>query len=266
MSAKRPTHAEYARTLVEARRTGTLSTVSRGDARGVAGAPFGSVVTFALVDGDPVFLISALAEHTKNLRGDARASLLVTEGDVNENPLALGRVTLVGEVTRVGPKATEGDPQHGAARQNVLDEKTKAVRAVYLEQNPDAAMYVDFADFAFYRLRVADVRYVGGFGRMSWVSADDFRAAEKDPIAPHAHGIVEHMNEDHADALVLYARCFAQKLSCEEATMISCDRYGFDMRVPGERARVRIAFPKPISTPDDARQAMIELLKVARGV
>ena len=107
------------------------------------------------------------------------------EGD----PLALARVTVLGSVVELRD-----------------DERIAALDA-YRERHPDA-FYAAFDDFRLYRLDVASVRYVGGFGRMSWVSADDHAAAEPDPLHPHAAGIVEHMNDDHADALVAYCRVF----------------------------------------------------------
>src|SRR5215510_16180182 len=69
------THAERARTLVAQISTGTLCTLALEP----EGYPYGSFVTVAFDNGDPVFLISGLAEHTKNLERDARASLLVAE-------------------------------------------------------------------------------------------------------------------------------------------------------------------------------------------
>ena len=71
-----PTHAERARTLVAQISTGTLCTLALEP----AGYPYGSFVTVAFENGAPVFLISRLAEHTKNLERDPRASLLVAEG------------------------------------------------------------------------------------------------------------------------------------------------------------------------------------------
>src|SRR5438034_1215637 len=92
-----PTHAERARTLVAQLSTGTLCTLALEP----AGYPYGSFVTVAFDNGNPVFLISRLAEHTKNLERDPRASLLVAEGGADD-PLANGRVTLVGPCTPVG--------------------------------------------------------------------------------------------------------------------------------------------------------------------
>jgi putative heme iron utilization protein len=94
-----PTHAERARTLVAQISTGTLCTL----AHELEGYHYGSFVTVAFDEGNPIFLISGLAEHTKNLERDSRASLLVAEGGA-EDPLANGRVTMLGPCTRV-----EGD-------------------------------------------------------------------------------------------------------------------------------------------------------------
>src|SRR5215213_6690866 len=92
-----PTHAERARTLVAQISTGTLCTLALEP----EGYPYGSFVTVAFDNGDPIFLISGLAEHTKNLERDPRASLLVAEGG-SADPLANGRVTMLGQCTRVG--------------------------------------------------------------------------------------------------------------------------------------------------------------------
>src|SRR5438067_547778 len=104
-----PSHAERARTLVARISTGTLCTLTQEP----NGYPYGSFVTVAFDDGNPVFLISRLAEHTKNLERDPRCSLLVTEGGAAD-PLANGRVTLLGLCTRV-----EGDS--GSARAAFFD-------------------------------------------------------------------------------------------------------------------------------------------------
>jgi len=91
-----PTHAERARTLVAQMSTGTLCTLALEP----EGYPYGSFVTVAFDAGNPIFLISGLAEHTRNLERDARASLLVAESGAAD-PLANGRVTLLGPCRRV---------------------------------------------------------------------------------------------------------------------------------------------------------------------
>ena len=237
-----PTHAERARTLAAQISTGTLSTLAFDP----EGYPYGSFVTVAFDGGNPVFLISAIAEHTRNLERDPRASLMVAEGGAAD-PLANGRVTLLGPCRRV-----EGN---GAS-----------ARAAFLATHPNSAYYADFRDFSFWKLEVTHVRYIGGYGRMSWVSKEDWRAAAPDPISPSAAGIIAHMNADHADAMVLYCQAFSKATEITSASMTAVDRYGFEMSaVTGEGPRpIRLAFAAPVSTPDDVRAALVAMVQEAR--
>jgi putative heme iron utilization protein len=238
-----PTHAERARTLVARIPTGTLCTLALEP----EGYPYGSFVTVAFDEGNPVFLISGLAEHTRNLERDPRASLLVAEGGADD-PLANGRVTMLGLCTRV-----EGDDRRA--------------RAAFLAAHPNAAYYADFRDFAFWRLRVSAIRYIGGYGRMSWITADDWQAAEADPLAPHASGAIAHMNADHADAMVLYCKAFSNATAITAATMTGVDRYGFDMSAmtPAGPRPVRVAFARPVGTPEELRATLVAMAKDARS-
>src|SRR3989475_8925 len=144
---------------------------------------------YALDDaGRPAVLISSMAMHTQNLQADPRASLLVTppglgpQREESDDPLARARLTLMGDA-RVVPPA-----------------EVSAARAAYLARHARAAYWVDFEDFAFWRLEVTDLYFVGGFAAMDWVSAAAYFAAAPDPLADVADGVVEHMNRDHADA------------------------------------------------------------------
>jgi putative heme iron utilization protein len=238
-----PTHAERARTLVAQIPTGTLCTLALEP----AGYPYGSFVTVAFDEGHPVFLISGLAEHTKNLERDPRASLLVAESGADD-PLANGRVTMLGPCTRV--------PGDGGS-----------ARHAFLAAHPNAAYYADFRDFAFWKLRVQAIRYIGGYGRMSWISEADWQIAEPDPLASSVASTVAHMNADHADALVLYCKAFSRATAVDFATMTGIDRYGFDMsaRTAEGPRTVRVAFAHPVSTPEEARAALITMVKDARA-
>jgi len=238
-----PTHAERARTLVAQISTGTLCTLALEP----EGYPYGSFVTVAFDNGDPVFLISGLAEHTKNLERDSRASLLVAERGADD-PLANGRVTLLGPCTPV-------DDDDGSAR------------AAFLHVHPNAAYYADFRDFAFWKLRVSAIRYIGGYGRMSWINLGEWQAAEPDPLAPAAASTMAHMNNDHADALVLYCKAFSNATQITSATMTGVDRYGFEMsaKTPEGPRPIRLAFAKPVSTPEEVRAALVAMAKDARS-
>ncbi len=239
-----PTFAERARTLVYLGRAGTLCTLSVRH----PGHPFGSLMPYALDrEGQPILLISTMAVHTQNLHADRRASLFVTQPDWTGDPLAGGRVTVMGEVSQLsGADAFEA-------------------RETYLARHPNASYWVDFEDFGFYRLEVADVYHVGGFAAMDWVSGEAYRAARPDPLADAVAGIIEHMNRDHPDALVTFARVLAGA-EAAEASMVAVDRLGFKLRVKsGTRLySVRIPFPGEVTTAAQARAVLIEMLRDAR--
>src|SRR6266566_3368244 len=104
------------------------------------------------------------------------------------------------------------------------------------------------------------------FAAMGWVDAADYRRSRPDPLSDAAAGIMEHMNRDHADALVAYARFFAGA-EADEASMTAVDRLGFKLhlRQGGRRWSTRVAFPREVRTADDSRGVLIEMLKQARG-
>jgi putative heme iron utilization protein len=242
-----PSHAERCRTLVASASRGSLSTVAADP----EGYPYGSVASYALDEaGNPLFFVSLMAEHTQNAIRDPRASLLVAEPvPEGADPLASGRATLLGPLAEVG------------------DDDRPSVRDRYLAANPTSAYYIDFGDFVFYRLDVQAIRYVGGYGRMSWVDPAAYAAAEPDPLAPLAAGIVEHMNTDHAQAQVLMCRHLGGRPDTTEASMSAVDRYGFEMIAagPSGRGAVRLGFPHPCSTGDEVRKAMVALVADARA-
>ncbi len=246
--AREPTHAERVRTLVRGERRGALSTVAADP----PGYPFGSVVSFGLTDdGDPLLFVSLMAEHTQNALHDPRASLLVAEPvPEGADPLARARVTLLGLLAPI-----DDDAARVVARER------------YLEANPAASYYIDFGDFTFLRLTVDHVRYVGGYGRMSWVDLADYRTSTADPLVDAAAGIIEHMNADHAASQVLFCRHFAKLADTVSATMSAVDRYGFDLVAVSDahRTAVRLAFPDECVTGDEVRRAMVAMVAEARA-
>ena len=154
MTEPRRSPAAQARTLVAGGRTAALATT------GADGAAWASLVLYAaLEDGTPVLCLSTLAEHGRNVQRDPRASLLIAAAPVTGDPLEASRVTLAGRL----------EPPQG-----------EAARAAYEAVSPAAGGYGAFADFSYYCLRVERVRWVGGYGRMASVSAEEYRAAQPD--------------------------------------------------------------------------------------
>ena len=237
-----PSLAERARTLAALGRIGSLSTHSRK----LPGFPFGSMMPYAADDrGRPVFLISSMAMHTQNLRQDSRASLLITQPDVSGDPLGAARLTVMGAVAEV-PAAE--------------------VRDLYLSRYENARYWQDYPDFAYFRLEVSAVYFIGGFGVMGWIAAEDYAVARPDPLAEAAPGILQHMNADHADGLVEIARRFAGE-AADKAVMTAVDRLGFHLRLEsGERIHGRrVAFLREVATTDDARRVLVEMVREARS-
>ncbi len=148
--ARRP---RAARELVEQRGVGILATISSR----LAGYPYASLTNYAVDDhGRPLFLFSTLAVHTCNLLEEPKASLLVFEEEALQDPLSAARVNVMGTVSVVAGSETE------------------AARATYLRRHPSSSLYIDFGDFALYRMTITDIYLIAGFGEMGWVAAADY--------------------------------------------------------------------------------------------
>lgn len=242
--APRRSAGEEARTILSGTTIGTLATLSED------GSPWASVVAFGtLVDGSPVLALSRLAEHGRNVAADQRASIAVT-APVMGDPLDSGRVTLAGRLIQ-----PEGD------------NAVRAARAAYVAAVPAAPAFIDFGDFTTWVLKVERVRWVGGYGRMDSTTAEAYSAASPDPVAPNVPRAVQHLNDDHADALLDMAQALGGHPDAVVATCTSADRYGLDLVVKTPRGTTitRVGFSKPIHEPDGLRSATVELARRARG-
>jgi heme oxygenase (biliverdin-IX-beta and delta-forming) len=249
VTAPRLSPAEEARTLVAATNVAGLATVTAD------GDPWASLVTYGALDnGAPVLCLSHLAEHGRNLAGDPRASLVITQGNGRPDPLAAARVTLAGRAERAIDPAT-----------------LAAARTAHLAGVPAASTYVDFSDFSLWVLHVERVRWVGGYGRMDSASGAAYARAAPDPIAMSAASAITHLNDDHADALLLIAQALGGYPDATAAQCSGLDRRGIDLAVhtrlatapavddslpyaptPGsnpERSDSRSARTRPCSTP-----------------
>jgi putative heme iron utilization protein len=78
--------------------------------------------------------------------------------------------------------------------------------------------------------------------------------------------ICNHMNEDHADAVLLYAQVFAEVQEATSAQMLSIDAQGMDLiaQVNGEAQPVRIKFDHVLAEAEDAHQTLIAMVKQAK--
>jgi len=240
--AARLPFAEEARSLVACSGGyGVLSTV------GADGHPGGSVVGFAVGDdGRPVFSFSTLSSHTREVAADGRVSLTVLAAGFQA--AGDGRVSLVGEVGRL----EEGSPEAAAARD------------AYLKAHP-SAFWVDFGDFAWYRMRsLKTVRLVGGFARAGSVSGDEYLAAREDPVMPFSAPVCGHMNADHADANVAMVKA-SVGLTVQTATFASIDRLGANVQVTrdGQAFKLRLPWLAPVEDRKGVKDAIVAMTRAA---
>ncbi|MDO9354765.1 MAG: pyridoxamine 5'-phosphate oxidase family protein [Solirubrobacteraceae bacterium] len=230
--------AEEARTLVDSQIAGSLASLSDD------GTPWASIVTYgATAKGEPVLVLSSMAEHGRNLQREPRCSIVIAEPvEDGVDPLDRARVTLAGRIVDV-----DGE------------EADSAIEA-HAENFPHARAYARYGDFTTYVLKVERVRWVGGFARMGTVEAADYAAAEPDPTWPGVADARAHLNADHADALVLWARTLGGYDDAATATCEAIDRYGVDLKVvtPRGPASARVAFAEPVAAPVGLRAAPLE--------
>lgn len=269
-AARTPSHAERCRTLFMRARYAVLSTLTRDPKP----FPFGSLVSIACDDdGSPLLLLSDLAEHSQNLHVSSAASILAIS-DSTAIPLADGRAAAQRSSDGTSTSAGARDPLAlpratllGACARITDELLARNARDTFLAHHPEATAYATFKDFAMYRLVPEGLRYVGGFGRMSWVEAADYRRARPDPLAASEATMIAHMNDDHPDSVLAYARAYGHIEDATRAFITVIDRYGFDLLAvtPDGERRVRIPFSAEVHSTDGARRALIELVRDARA-
>jgi putative heme iron utilization protein len=188
-----------------------------------------------------VFLISRLAEHTANIDADSRASLLVHESGADIQ--AASRLTLVGDAARV-------------------DTGLDALQARYLNFFPDAENLLALGGFAFYRIEPVQLRFIGGFGDIRWISAASY-SPPANTLDEQEPAIIAHMNADHAHNVRDYCRHFRQQDALGAAVMAGLDCDGFDVRADGNW--LRFDFARPVTDAASARDALVAMAREARG-
>ena len=159
-------------------REGVLSTVSKK----YEGYPFGSFVTFISgADRSIIFYASDIAQHTINLKNNSKACITLfnlSEGDKQDS----ARLSLLGDVKKI-------------------DKDVEEISRQFIEFFPESSQYSNMHDFNFYKLNISQVRWIGGFGKIAWLSSTNWN-----PIRPKwlkkEHSMIEHMNEDHSNSIV----------------------------------------------------------------
>jgi putative heme iron utilization protein len=235
------TPSRLTRQLLRRSRQGALATLMAG-----SGDPYCSLVNLAShADGSPILLISRLAVHTKNVLADNRVSLMLDERAAGD-PLEGARIMLAGRA------------------EEAANEAAGILRRRYLNAHPSADAFVDFKDFSFFRIVPSGAHLVAGFGRIIDLQPSQFLTEIDDAseLLAAEQGAVAHMNEDHREAMNLYA---TRLLGAESAdwTCTGCDPDGMDMQAGA--TVLRLDFPERVTSGSALRQMLVRLAGEARA-
>ena len=233
--------------LLRSVRAGALATIDRN-----TGHPFGSLVNVATdSDGSPLILVSRLSTHTANLEKDGRASVLLAAAGKGD-PLAHPRLTVLGRFVQIAREQPD-EPR---------------LRRRFLMRHPKAELYAGFADFAFWRLLIASAHLNAGFARAADLAAADVitNISDAEDLIEAEASAIAHMNEDHAEAVQLYATKLlgAQSGAGEGSWRVTgLDPDGLDL-AQGDTL-LRLPFRERVTTARQLREVLADLAKQARG-
>ncbi|VAI86281.1 unnamed protein product [Triticum turgidum subsp. durum] len=223
-----PPPALAVRNLMEQARFAHLCTVMSGMHHRRAGYPFGSLVDFANDSmGHPIFSLSPLAIHTRNLLSDPRCTLVVQVP--GWSGLSNARVTIFGDVYPL-----PAEQQEWAHKQYVAKHQQWASQ--------------QWGNFYYYRMQnISDIYFIGGFGTVAWVDVKQYETIQPDKIA--VDGGEQSLKELNA----IFSKPLREFMSAEgevdDAALISVDSKGIDIRVrQGAQFNIqRLGFTSPAS-------------------
>ena len=229
-------NAREARQMLRAHRYGALCTLSKK----FDGHPFGSIAPYLVDhDGSLLILISTLAEHTKNIQHDPRVSL-ITHNQNDSHIQTQGRITVMGTAEIIENKDSAGSR--------------------YLRYFPETEGYFAMHDFSFYRITPLTLRYIGGFGKIHWIAADNYLLPPY-PLIEQESAVIAHMNADHADTMRRYCQHF-HRVDALDVAMAGIDYDGFD--VLADEKLLRFDFPEVVLDAQQARQALVEMARLSK--
>ena len=227
--------AFQAKQLSRTHHSGVLGTHSTS----MPGYPFGSVVPYLLTPaGDAIIYISDIALHTRNIKANDKVSLTIFDAGEDDSQ-ANGRVTIMGSAE--------------LAKQN-------DVKAQYFRLFPQAKKYEQTHDFNFYAIRTERVRFIGGFGKIHWVDKVYWSVEAQDWHGAPA-SMINHMNEDHQDAMQLILQ-HKKGVNVEEPIMHSVFPEG--MHCGTEKQTWFVPFEALCVSSTDVRKALVKLTNDTR--
>ncbi|XP_038985763.1 uncharacterized protein LOC103714113 isoform X2 [Phoenix dactylifera] len=239
-----PPPALAVRNLMEQARFAHLCTVMSRMHHHRAGYPFGSLVDFATDSmGHPIFSLSPLAIHTRNLLADPRCTLVVQIP--GWSGLSNARVTIFGDVIPL-----PADQQEWARKQYIAKHQQWASQ--------------QWGNFYYYRMQnISDIYFIGGFGTVQWVDVKEYEAIQPDKIA--VDGGEQNLKELNAMFSKPLKELLSTEVEIDDAALISIDSKGTDIRVrQGAQFNIqRLSFEVEhgVETLEEAKKALQKIIK-----
>ncbi len=244
---------------------GTLSTIST--VTGLEGYPHGSIVPFAISkDGCPYILVAEIAAHTKNLLTSSKACLFISHPNPGGDPQSNWRASILGNFSRVITPSRSGELNDEKLKMSITisEEEEENMLVRYCQRVPNAESYLKTHNFFFWKMNnIEKVRYIAGFGRICWIEGDDLLSKISDSeIDSIKDGSIEHMNEDHEDAMITICEGL-HKFKPTSVEMIDLDAGGIMMKTSQPDRVIYTSFEKRIKA-EDLRFEIVNLVKKAR--
>ena len=245
---------------------GTLSTIST--VTGLEGYPHGSIVPFAISkDGCPYILVAEIAAHTKNLLGSSKACLFISHPEPSGDPQSHWRASIIGNFSRIVSPSRISDlsPEKLENSIQVSEEEEVSMLIRYCQRVPKAESYLKTHNFYFWKMNnIERVRYIAGFGKICWIEGNELLSSISDPEIENVKGeSVEHMNEDHEDAMITICEGI-HGFKPKSVKMTDLDSGGIMMVSQEPTKSIYTSFNKRIKA-DDLRIEIIKLVKKARS-
>lgn len=244
---------------------GVLSTISSNE--GIEDYPISSVVPFAITpEGKPYILIAGIAAHTKNLKQNNKSTLFISHPNPEGDPQSFWRASIIGNFKEVKTSASSSNNEEVALGKTIIvtEEEEEMMLIRYRAQVPNADAYLKTHNFSFWLMDdIIKIRYIAGFGRICWIEGDEYLSNEIHPTFESSKlESIEHMNEDHVDAMIDIYDGYHGKTS-SNVIMTDLDSRGVFLQCQDSKDCFYVPFGKTIAE-DELRLAIIGLVKQAR--
>ncbi|MAI06502.1 MAG: hypothetical protein CBC47_05180 [Alphaproteobacteria bacterium TMED87] len=229
-------------TLLRSHNVAILSTISKR----YEDFPFGSLITYVTDQNRSIYIYASdIAEHTKNILNNPKSCLTIFNITKEDDKQNSSRLSIMGNFNKV---------EKGESLESCKDR--------FFTFLPKSEEYSKMHDFNFYKLEPQNIRWIGGFGEISWLKDESWKL--KEPAWTNDEtSMVEHMNNDHKDVVIACLKGF-YGVNDNKALMIGLSIDGYYLE--SHNKIYYIPFDKPCLSSKEVRKALVVHAKKFKGV